>query len=36
MTREEAAVRLPGAKPDLTTREVRYAKEGSDDKGRRS
>ena len=36
MTREEAAVRLPGAKPDLTTREVRYVKDGSDDKGRGS
>ena len=28
MTREEAAMRLPGAKPDLQTREVRYVKEG--------
>jgi hypothetical protein len=31
MTREEAAMRLPEAKPDLKTREVRYVKEPSDE-----
>ena len=31
MTREEAALRLPDAKPDLKTREVRYVKEGAED-----
>ena len=30
MTREEAALRLAEAKPDLKTREVRYIEEGSD------
>ena len=31
LTREEAAQRFPGAEPDLTTREVRYVPEHSDD-----
>jgi hypothetical protein len=33
MTREEAAMRLPEAKPDLKTREVRYVNEHPEEPG---
>ena len=35
MTREEAAMRLPEAKPDLKTREVRYVEERPEQPGTR-
>ena len=33
MTRDEAAMRLPEAKPDLKTREVRYVEERPEELG---